>query len=329
MQTSRLYFVLSLILILPIAGCSSPDTPATPSTPTAMAISTPTVIPTPIPQADLETVEGSFENQISLLEKNMPRSGSEGYVIPSKEEQADFSKVISLIHQKQFTDATQLASVNYYRLNTYVDQGDDSAVSYLLREQRPIQKGWGLYTFRADSTSNIIIEAPHPLYDRGTPMIAMDIYRALDAHALLIAGAHRNANSDGSADVAHAPQSIFHSVHESLIQEIQSKSDNVIVLQIHGFHTSKHEGYPQAVLGFGQNIQVAETTLAEALESALSAQGIEVGLCIDDTWRELCGKTNGQGAASDGAIFIHMELDEKIRKNDEALIAALLQVFGQ
>ena len=324
MQTSKRYFVLSVLLIFSMTNCASPSTPAT--TPTTLPFSTMSL--TPIPQAALETVEGTFENQISLLEKNMPRAASEGYVIPSAEEQAGFFKLVSLIQSKQFPDAIQLASANYYRLNTYVDRGDDSAVSYLLREQRPIQKGWGLYAFRADSTSNMIIEAPHPLYDRKTPSIAIDIYRALDARALLIAGAHRNANSDGSADVAHASESIFHSVHESLVHEIQSKSENAIVLQIHGFHTSKHEGYPQVVLGFGEDIHHAETTLAQELEAALTAQGIEVGLCIDDTWRELCGRTNGQGA-SDGAIFIHMELDEQVRKNDTALIAALLEVFGQ
>lgn len=329
MQISKLCFLLSLILILSIADCSSPGAPATPPTPTAIASLAPTMTLPPVPQTTLETVEGTFENQISLLEKNMPRSGSEGYVNPSKEEQEDFSRVVSLIEGRQSTDALHLVTVNYYRLNTYVDRGDDSAVSYLLREQRPIQKGWGLYAFRVDSTSNIIVEAPHPLYDRRTPTVAMDIYRALDARALLIAGAHRNANSDGSADVAHAPESIFHSVHESLVREIQSNSETAIVLQIHGFHSSKHAGYPQAVLGFGESIQLAETTLAQTLEAALSEQGIQVGLCIDDTWRQLCGRTNGQGAIPNGAIFIHMELDENLRKNDKALIAALLQVFGQ
>jgi hypothetical protein len=319
MQNTHIHFIFVVILVVSILGCSPQNTP----TPNPMPL------PSITPPAALETVEGTFRNQIRLLEENMPRAGSEGYVIPSEEEQAGFGKLVSLIYRKEFADAIQLANKHYYRLNYYVDKGEDSAASYLLREQKPIQKGWGLYAFRVESTSKIIVEAPHPLYDRRTTTIAVDIYRALNAHALLIAGAHRNANSDGSADVAHVPESIFHSVHGSLVQQIQAKSDIAIVLQIHGFHTSKHEGYPQAVLGFGKNMQPAEITLAQALESALSAQGIKVGLCVDETWWELCGRTNDQGAASNGAVFIHMELDEKIRKNDEALIAALLEVFGQ
>jgi hypothetical protein len=321
MQTKHIHFLFAVILIFSIVGCLPQSTPTQNATPLPSM--------TPTHQSALETLEGTFRNQISLLEENMPRSGSEAYVIPSEEEQAGFVKVVSLIYNKKLADAVALADKNHYRLNYYVDQGEESAVSYLLREQKPVQKGWGLYAFRVDSTSNIIIEAPHPLYDRRTPTVAMDIYRALDARALLIAGAHRNANSDGSADVAHAPESVFHSVHESLVSEIQSNSETAIVLQIHGFHSSKHDGYPQAVLGFGKTIQYSENTVAQTLETALSAQGIEVGLCVDDTWKQLCGRTNGQGAIPNGTIFIHMELDENIRKNDQALIAALLQVFGQ
>jgi hypothetical protein len=50
---------------------------------------------------------------------------------------------------------------------------------------------------------------------------------------------------------------------------------------------------------------------------------------MEDAWRDLCGRTNGQGATSNGAIFIHIELDERIRRNDKAFVAALVQVFGQ
>jgi hypothetical protein len=290
----------------------------------------PTITPIP-PTASpvLETIKGSFRNQIGILEENMPRSKSEGYVVPTDREQADFAKVVSMIYSNELGPAADLLSQNNYTLNFYVDRGDDYAISYLLREQRPIQKGWGLYALRVNSPSTIIVEAPHPLYDRRTPSIALDVYRALDARALLIAGAHRNANRDGSADVAHATNSVFQSVHESLSRELGVSSGDVVILQIHGFHTTKHEGYPQAVLGFGRNTALAETTVARELEAALTEHGIKVGLCLEDAWRDLCGRTNGQGAVSNGAIFIHIELDELIRKNDEAFIAAIVQVFGK
>lgn len=325
MRPSRTFLILTVLLLLSVISCMPQMTP----TPLAPSTATAATTNTPRPSPTLETIEGSFRNQINLLEENMPRAKSEAYVVPTNQEQADFAKLVSLIINDELASSPDLLNKNNYRLNYYVDRGDDYAVSYLLREKRPIQKGWGLYAFRVDSTSNIIIEAPHPLYDRRTPSIALDVYRALDARALLIAGAHRNANGDGSADVAHAPASIFHSVHESLSQELHPTAGNMIILQIHGFHTTKHEGYPQAVLGFGQNTALAETTLARELEAALTKQNIKVGLCLEAAWRQLCGRNNGQGAASNGAIFFHIELDERIRKNDKAFVAALVQVFGQ
>jgi hypothetical protein len=321
MRASRTFVILSVTILLTVVSCTPQMTP------TPIPTSRPTLTPTASYVPD--TIKGSFRNQISILEENMPRSKSEGYVVPTDKEQADFAKVVSMIYSDELRPAADLLTQNHYTLNYYVDRGDDYAISFLVREQRPIQKGWGLYAFRVNSTSNVIVEAPHPLYDRRTPSIALDVYRALDARALLIAGAHRNANRDSSADVAHASNSIFQSVHESLSLEMGLSSKDVIILQIHGFHTTKHEGYPQAVLGFGRNTALAETTVAGELEAALTRQGIKVGLCLEDAWRDLCGRTNGQGTVSNGAIFIHIELDELIRKNDEAFVAALVQVFGQ
>ena len=260
----------------------------------------------------------------------MPRAESESYVPPTYQEQADFDQLTSVIIENHVAGAVELATKNNYQLNYYVDRGDTYAVSYLLREQRPIQKGWGLYAFRLDSKSNIIIEAPHPLYDKKTPTIALDIYRALDARALLIAGAQRNANRDGSADVAHASESIFQSVHLALSHKIQTTAGEVIILQIHGFHASKHEGYPQVVFGLGEKPLPQEVAMAQKIKDALSEQGISSGVCtgVESNLMELCAKKNVQGLTTKDATFIHVELDEKLRQNDEAFIAALVEVFG-
>jgi len=311
-------------MMLSLVGCTPHQNPASPPPPTSYLSLTPTAWPV------LDTIKGSFRNQISILENNMPLAKSEGYVIPTSQEQANFAKLVLMMSQDQLAGAIDLAIENNYTLNYYVDRGDDYAVSYLLREQRPIQKGWGLYAFRLDSTSNIIIEAPHPLYDKRTPSVALDIYRALDARALLIAGAHRNANRDGSADVAHATESIFQSVHIALSQEIQTASSDVIILQIHGFHTSKHEGYPQVVFGLGEKPLPTEVAIAQKIKVALSEQGISAGLCIgiESNLQDLCAKTNVQGSVTKEGAFIHIELDETIRKHDDALVAALVQVFG-
>ncbi len=322
MWISRTFLILLLLIILSIFGC----TPKTQMNPTPIPY--PSVTPTTLPDR-LETINGSFRNQISSLEKYMPRADSEAYVVPSTQEQTDFSKLVSMIYANDTSRVAGLLSRNNYRLSYYVDQGDAYAVSYLLREQKPIQKGWGLYAFRMNSKSNIIIEAPHPLYDKRTPSVALDLYRALNARALLIAGAHRNANSDGSADAAHATESIFESVHETLTNEIQRSSGHVIVLQIHGFHSTKHVGYPQVVFGFGKETDPAELSLGQDLEKTFNQQSIKVGVCTGNDWKDLCGTKNLQASSMNGGMFIHIELDEELRKHDAAIVAALVQVFGE
>ena len=73
-----------------------------------------------------------------------------------------------------------------------------------------------------------------------------------------------------------------------------------------------------------------EFAFAQELRDALIEQGIiNVGLCTGNVWQDLCGETNVQASSIDGGLFIHIELDEKMRKNDDAFVAALVQVFGK
>ena len=329
MHISHLFFFLTITLSLSATNCVAKPTPTPVQSQTSTQPSPSIASAMPAQTLAIDTIKGSLRNQISNLEDKMPRADSERYLVPTDQEQTAFADLVSSLEAEDLIKSAQLAAENRYTLNYYVDRGDENAMSYLLREMKPIQKGWGLYAFRANSTSNIIIEAPHPRYDRRTPSVALDIYRALDARALLIAGAHRNANADGSADMSHVKKSIFQSVHVALSQEVEAASEEVIILQIHGFHTSKHAGYPQAVFGFGAKIQPKELTLAQKLEAALAKQGINVGLCTGDVWQDLCGTTNAQASTTSGVVFIHIELDENMRKRDDALIKALVEVFGK
>jgi len=259
----------------------------------------------------------------------MPLANSEGYVSPTNEEQAAFAGLVSTLETRDLIRSARLATENHYTLVNYIDRGDDNAVSYLLREEQPIRRGWGLYAFRVDSASHIIIQAPHPLYDDRTPSVALNIYRALDAHALLVAGAHRNANRDGSADVAHEENSIFHSIQTALFKEIQAGAGNPVVLQIHGFADDKHPNYPRVVLGAGKKIESFEMPILEKLGDALISRGVSVGICDGKSWQDLCGTENAQASVVTNGLFIHIELDEKMRRDDDRLIAALVEVLGK
>src|SRR5262245_10207160 len=138
MWISHTYLSLLIILMLSLVGCTSNKLASTPTlkpSPTITATAPPLI----------ETIKGTFGNQIGILEDNMPRADSEKYVVPTESEQREFAKLVSMIFTDHLEGAVDLATENNYTLNYYVDRGDDYAMSYLLREQRPIQSGWGLY----------------------------------------------------------------------------------------------------------------------------------------------------------------------------------------
>ncbi len=310
------FTALCLLLLLP--GCVPAE-----SLPTA----TPAAMPT-----EIRAVQGKLKNQIETLEKHMPRANSGGYLVPTDAEMADFSALLAALQAGDTTTALQLAFRNHYELISYTDGADANAVSYLLREQESGQMGWGLYALRANPVNNIIIEAPHPLADDGSPLIAVDLYRALDARALLVAGAHRDANPNQAADAAHTPQSIFQAVHQSLVKKQDFLTDAPVVLQVHGFAASKHPKYPQVVIGYNgqvmglfENLQARQ--LAQTLADALQARGINASVCDGQNWLDLCGETNAQASAMPDGIFLHLEMDETIRGDDGALMDALNQVL--
>jgi hypothetical protein len=188
-----------------------------------------------------------------------------------------------------------------------------------LRELKPIQRGWGLYALRINPSNNIIIEAPHPLFDRGTPQIALAFYRALDAKALLVGGgAHRYANLGIAADVAHNPVTIFHTLHLVL-----THSEHPLVLQVHGFSAAKHPHYPQIILNSNYGSSPAELN---RLADAFAAEGLRVGICVGQQWKDLCGRTNVQLSSMKQGVFIHIELVDSLRHKNKAWLNAITRL---
>jgi len=323
----RLRFPGALLIVLLLAGCdaSSTDSRAL-STPIASSRPQPGVPPSPTaastaapPRLVPRRLDGDLLNQIAQLEAEMPRANSQGFVVPTDAEKTAFAEIVEKLQADDIDRAVEQAAEAAYELIQYVDRDDAHAMSWLLRESKPIRKGWGLYAIRRNAAQDVIVEAPHPLADEGTPAIAARLYRALQARALLVAGAHRQANADGTADAAHEAQTIFEALHESL-----TKSDSTIVLQVHGFAADKHAGYPQVVLG---RDEARVDGVLEKLAGTLRRKGVRVGICDGHVWTELCGEKNLQSQRSGPAIFIHLELDESVRAEPDVLIAALKEAL--
>jgi len=329
--------VAVLVLLLPVlAGCAPTTATAPtatvrrasatiPATATVSPSPSPRPSPTPLPpataQVEVRAVRGNLSNQIARLEQNAPRANSNRFVVPSDAEMVAFSGIAQEVESRDTEHAARLADRNGYELVRYTDRGDGHAESWLLRERKPFRRGWGMYLFRIGSRNHIVVEAPHPLFDAGTPAVAMAAYRALHARALLVAGAQRNANRDGSADAAHNRRTIFQAVHRALTGADKA----VIVLQIHGFSATHHAAYPQVVLSSDHG---HAATPVNELAAALTGQGIRVGVCGSGLWKDLCGTRNVQAASMQEGTFIHLELDESIRHDPRGLLAVLAQVMA-
>ena len=78
------------------------------------------------------------------------------------------------------------------------------------------------------------------------------------------------------------------------------------------------------VLGHDQG---AHADLLDSLAKAPEAEGLSVGICDDSSWRLLCGQTNIQSSTIGDRVFIHIELDESVRANDQGLLNALERSF--
>lgn len=84
-----------------------------------------------------------------------------------------------------------------------------------LREMEP-RRGWGIYVLRPDAVNRLAVEVPAPLDERGTAEAGVAMFDVLHARALAIAGSHRKANVDGTADVLRNYQTIFNIFHREL-----------------------------------------------------------------------------------------------------------------
>lgn len=98
---------------------------------------------------------------------------------------------------------------------------------YLYIKERDPGNGWGIYVIDTESKNNLVIEVPAPLEEPGALNAAALLFTRMEARALAIAGVRRNANADGSADVLHNQDTLYHVFHRTL-----ARRD---VLQVRGY----------------------------------------------------------------------------------------------
>ena len=208
--------------------------------------------------------------------------------------------------------ASNLAIQLKYQLIPVNDSGTGNKY-YVLMEDPAVNRGWGSYLFSAEqspSTTQVVIEAPHPVTDFNSQQIAYTIFTSAYPHviALLVSGVERTFGPNGQTDMAHITQSIFETAHEAF-----SKFGSVAI-QIHGFDASRHPTEPLVVLSDGNG---GISGALQATASNLEAAKLSVGIFDGFTHEKLGAQKNIQGryARAFGVGFVHSEISSTVVYN--------------
>ena len=282
----------ALTLPPPILTVPVPNTD-TPISPSILV----TTVPCPI------SVSGGLVTEIKEIIANMPQPGSNGFVQPTDEQITNWESLIDAVINDDIPAACSIIRTNGfpYEVVNFIDTFNENQQYIILRENTPVQAGWGTFVFRTGKNiSPLVVEVPHPVADWNTEIEGVEIFRKTGAQALLIAGTHRCANDAYSAcsgetiacgqvepyrisDVGHGVQNMFHVTH-GLLVGCRSKT---VAIQLHGNSLSN---CPDV---FVSNGTVKPGAIAENLSEAVTSSCRDYTVDLADGEAGECSFTGG------------------------------------
>lgn len=278
--------------------------------------------------AGIRAAAGDLLACIGDYKAALPGEDSNGYVDPTPSEADRMLAAVDRALAGDLGPAAALLDRFDYDLLVF-DDPESGGAHLMLRERRPLRRGWGLLLLNTTPAParEAMVQVPHPIWDALSPELGLELYRRLGARHFMMAGAHRWANGRGSlvSDVARNPRSLFHRLHQQLA------GPQTAVLQVHGFNHQSYPDYPDVVLSNGSpEPHAALRRLGDAIER----RGERAGVFDGRSWAKLGATLNQQGrhTRAIGGRFYHLELRYRIRKDPlrrAALIEAIAEaVFG-
>ncbi|WP_394837948.1 hypothetical protein LVJ94_13635 [Pendulispora rubella] len=262
-------------------------------------------------------LNASLDDLVHAIVSNMglkAGAGSDAYVVPSPSVRDAFAaSVVSTLSGDTHKACGLPASYRSFSLHDGAE--DILLVAELDATGHPApQSFWGTYASRrpAPGTRALVVEAPHPLFDKNTPYESRAVFSEARAEWFLMAGAHRCAN-EGSAgcdgtttacggdsapyresDTAHATTSPFFAIHAEL-----SRSTDAPFLQLHG----NAQSCPDALISDASGTY-SDAGVTARLAAAIEARGPSVGRCglgYPKTGCSLCGTDNVEARMTAGS----------------------------
>ena len=286
--------------------------------------------------AQLLFVDQSVQAHVDQLRGEILQRDSQGYLSPTTQQRSDFRSLADGLRDAQSTTDLQSLLPEATALGyDVVVLNDAGSTFYGLQESATVttQKGWGSFFLRQNASNNALVEVAHPLADINTSQISAQVFVDSEAKGFLLAGAHRNANGLGTADVAHLTESIFQEVHQSF-SESASSATNLSVWQVHGFNIDFHPEFPtgsdvilsngtgnitEIVLGLDNDIDALPGDWASYAFNTLDvtdALNIATNGSLAGTQFSSLGATTNvqqQHTTSIGGEFVHIELEQSFR----------------
>ena len=261
---------------------------------------------------------GDLENYINIYLGNIPGTSSSDEYQPPADSVLDlWGTAIENIINEDYFSADTTASKFGYRIVEFNDTTSaNSGVFYLLEKTQSSTNFWGIFAFNPNTKrKNLVIEAPHPLYDMNTGKQGFSIFQTAGARVLLISGAHRCNSSIFStcsgtttacsstsqqyriSDQPHTVDGTFQKTTEVLASLIE----NIIVIQPHGF--AKGTGDPDLIMSNGTQLTPATDYLLALRDNLLAIDNTLTFKIahIDQSWTRLIATTNTQGRLINGS----------------------------
>jgi hypothetical protein len=234
------------------------------------------------------------------------------YVVPTEVERGRMTALVGMLLRRSSERSAMDSKANALRYR--IDDIPEIPGAVLLREIEADKRGGGAYAFRRDTSSKLVVQAPHTFFDEGTLPLSCEFFKRAGAAALFIDSAHRykaaEADEQGEhpADVAHARDSLFQAATEGALAAVPGAT----VVQLHGF--GPRESGAEVVVSSGvSRPNQALPTRARELLSPLVRGRVDR---FPDESRELGATTNVQGelVRRSGGRFLHVEMSAAFRK---------------
>ena len=179
----------------------------------------------------------------------------------------------------------------------------------VVREPAEQNFGRGMYVFRMNSPSGIVLQAPHRFNDTWTGVIGRKLFTENDVRAIGFNTAHRK-----ELDLAHCDQHYFNAFTAAVVTELEQAS----IIQLHGFtNDDKTNAGRTAKMIVSDTTRfpgrLARSTAAEFKTTFGKTHSLLYG--VETRW--LGGTKNRQAALAHdmgSARFIHLEMNQEFRR---------------